>query len=240
MKNKVHIHFSRAADSYDTHATVQHLCGEALISLLPTKMYSAILDLGCGTGFTTKKLLTHLKPLRGEALDFSADLLSKAKTKLSPFSINLIKANFDEHLGNGEPDLVFSNMAIHWSENLPKLTQSIYYTLNHGGVFAFSIPLTHTFHEIQSSVSVKRFLNAETVLYYLNQAGFRLLHHHIKDYMTDHSNLHDALRAIQKTGANTAPKQTTSRLTRGQLLANPLTLTYNIGFFIVEKSNAQS
>lgn len=240
MINKVHTRFSKAALSYDTHALAQHEAGAYLISQLPDQAYHRLLDLGCGTGYTTRKLIHVIKPKYSEALDFSSDLLAQAKVQLANYPTHFIEADFDLSLSEYKPDLIFSNMALHWSNNLENLIQRIYHALPPNGIFAFSLPLTHTFHEIQSIATIKEFLDADTICQWLNKTNFQLLHQSIQRHITQHDNLKVALRCIQKTGANTTHKHHPSFLKRSLLTNQPQTLTYECGYFIARKPNVNT
>ena len=52
----------KEAESYERTSANQREDGMNLISLLPIQMGSKILDLGCGTGYLSKKLASETGP----------------------------------------------------------------------------------------------------------------------------------------------------------------------------------
>ncbi|MDX1717616.1 MAG: methyltransferase domain-containing protein, partial [Anderseniella sp.] len=99
---------SWSADSYSTHARfVADLAG-AVVEWLEPRKGERILDLGCGDGALTVKLVEAGAVVKG--VDKSDDLLAAArKLGLDVEEADGQALGFDE-----EFDAVFSNAALHW------------------------------------------------------------------------------------------------------------------------------
>lgn len=227
--------FSKAAAHYNDYARVQHQVGEALITALPKKLFKNVLELGCGTGVTTLALIRKINYQLITAQDFSENLLAEASKMFTTKTVKFIKADFDVQLGDETSDLIFSNMALHWSSDFTQLLTRLFQCLEKGGVLAFSMPLNKTFHEIEPLVNTQYFLNAETVKIDLTQNNFEILHQSSVQHEVQFASLHEALTSIKKTGANTTSKNKKIKLTRTLLKKSPQTLTYNCGLFIARK-----
>lgn len=235
--NKVRVlkHFSNAAQSYNEAASVQHHVGAALIAALPKQRFNRILDVGCGSGLTTAALITSIQAQHIEAQDFSVNLLNEAKKQVALASATFIQADFDVQLGLETPDLIFSNMALHWSQDFSCLLNTIHQRLADDGVLAFSIPLDNTFHEIRSLVNIQTFFTADAVIKLLAHNQFELIHTSTTQQVLRFHSLHEALISIKKTGAQTANQDKAIKLTRNLLKQSPQSLTYDCGLFIARK-----
>lgn len=99
-----------------------------------------VLDLGCGDGVLTHELLGIDDSISAILVDGSADMLTKAKNRLTGFkNIRFVKASFQEllHTDLQEFDFVVSALAIHHLTMSEKksLFKYIYSHLDIGGYF---------------------------------------------------------------------------------------------------------
>ncbi len=101
-----------------------------------------ILDLGCGTGNLTQKILEHFPEAEIDALDLSEDILAESRKRFAKFpNIRYIQADFKNmHLPPGSYDLVMSGIAIHHIEDpyKIKLYKEVYQALSKNGLFVFA------------------------------------------------------------------------------------------------------
>jgi len=99
------------------------------------------LDIGCGDGILTHKLLEVDKNLEGTLMDGSSEMLNNAKLRLKSYpQIKYIQETFQELVKNDlkdEYDFVVSSLAIHHLSLSQKkeLFKFIYNHLNKGGFF---------------------------------------------------------------------------------------------------------
>jgi malonyl-CoA O-methyltransferase len=157
--------FNRAANVYDKNAVMQHQIAEDLIDRLrfikikPKK----ILDLGSGTGVTSKKLIDLYPDAEIYEIDIAIEMLKKSKsnnTTIRSFfkrnNITYINADMDLIPFDQQSfDLVISSSSIQWSSNINNLFENIFSLLRPEGLLIFSTFLKNTLSELQSFTGSK-------------------------------------------------------------------------------------
>jgi trans-aconitate 2-methyltransferase len=111
-----------------------------LLALVDVRPGLKVVDLGCGTGELTRQLGDALPDSTVTGLDSSPQMLEKAAAYASP---NLRFVQGDQAGLSGEWDLIFSNAALHWTENHAELISSLYQRLRPGGQIAVQVPSNH-------------------------------------------------------------------------------------------------
>ena len=116
-------------DQYAQHARFVSDLGEPVIDLLAPKPSERILDLGCGDGLLTQKLVAagcHVL-----AIDSSPEQVAAArKNGLDARVANAESLSFHE-----EFDAVFSNATLHWIRNADAVIRGVFQALKPGGRF---------------------------------------------------------------------------------------------------------
>ena len=100
-----------------------------------------ILDLGCGNGNVTERLLSLYPNATYTLLDASKEMLSICKDRFKKSKINLIEAYFNQYeFPINHFDIVAAGFSLHHctSEEKQSLFQNIYTSLKDGGVFTIS------------------------------------------------------------------------------------------------------
>jgi trans-aconitate 2-methyltransferase len=118
-----------------------------LLTLVEIRPNLRIVDLGCGTGELTRQLADSLPGSDVTGFDSSPQMLEKAAAFSGP---NLRFIEGDQSQLTGEWDLIFSNAALHWSENHTKLVPTLYGRLAPGGQIAVQVPSNH--HHISHQI----------------------------------------------------------------------------------------
>jgi trans-aconitate 2-methyltransferase len=111
-----------------------------LLALVDVRPDLKVIDLGCGTGELTRELADKLPNSDVTGLDSSPQMLEKAASFQRP---GLVFIQGDQAVLTGEWDLIFSNAALHWSENHAELIPYLYGKLAPGGQIAVQIPSNH-------------------------------------------------------------------------------------------------
>jgi malonyl-CoA O-methyltransferase len=139
--------FNANAFHYNKKAFVQQRIADQFFSLLPMKTirYGLLLDVGCGTGFLTKKIKKTHPDNTLIALDAAPDMLSQ----LPKFDrLQLICADFNAiPLMDACCEAVFSNVALQWSRETTRSLQEWLRVLKPGGRLHFSTLLDGTLIE---------------------------------------------------------------------------------------------
>ena len=133
-----------------------------LLALVHVRPNSRVVDLGCGTGELTRQLVEALPNSDVTGIDSSSQMLGKAASFASE---NLHFEQGDQAHLTGEWDLIFSNAALHWSENHSELIPRLFRRLAPGGQIAVQIPSNHNhishqvYREIASEELFQSILN---------------------------------------------------------------------------------
>ena len=107
------------ANQYDTNENrTRDLYKKSTIETLNKYDFESVLELGCGTSKNTKWLLNKAKRIIG--LDFSQEMLNKAKEKIASDKVVFKKADLNEdwEIDNNYADLITSSLTLEHIENL--------------------------------------------------------------------------------------------------------------------------
>ena len=146
-----------------------HLLEEkpALFSLVPDLTGLSVLDLGCGYGENCAEFL-RLGAAKVVGVDISTKMLEVAKRETS--GVEYIHADMsDLSVIEGNFDVVFSSLAIHYIEDFGKLCAQVFDLLNPHGYFIFSQEHPFTTAPLKGASWTK------------NENGERL-HYNLSDY----------------------------------------------------------
>ena len=150
--------FGRAAETYDDVAVLQREVGERMLRRMDfVKMQPLrILDLGSGTGIQAGHLLKKYPKSRVYALDFALPMLRKTATRGRWLKRPLCMCGDMEQLplGNASVDLIYSNLAFQWANDLSTLFSECLRILKPGGLLMFSTFGPDTLKELRSAWSV--------------------------------------------------------------------------------------
>lgn len=104
----------------------------------------AVLDLGVGTGLTSKLIQYELPKAEFDLNDFSEKMLSGAKKKFGN-TANYILGDYSKIKFNKKYDIIVSVIGIHHQNHKGKqvLFKEIYSLLKPGGIFIFGDLVTH-------------------------------------------------------------------------------------------------
>jgi len=206
--------FGRAATSYGAHAILQREVEQRLLERLEycTTVPARVLDLGCGPGPAALAMRGRWKPTQVIALDLAMPMLRMLRAGwLRP----LMRVNADARalpLADASVDVVFSNLAVQWIEDLPALFEEVRRVLRPGGYLALSTFGPDTLYELRGAWSevdraphVGGFADIARVGDALMQAGFRdpvLDGEHFTLTYNDALSLMRELKAIGATNAD--------------------------------------
>ncbi|HEY1293521.1 MAG TPA: methyltransferase domain-containing protein [Chloroflexota bacterium] len=124
------------ATAYNRLSTPMQTWGEAIVAQLPLRGDETALDLGCGSGRLTEFLLRRLPRGHVIAVDRSANMLDAARQHLAPEfdgRVDYVQSSLDEIEFQEIADLAFSNAALHWITDHPRLFRVIFQSLKPGG-----------------------------------------------------------------------------------------------------------
>jgi trans-aconitate 2-methyltransferase len=125
-----------------------------LVALITRRPAGRVVDLGCGTGLLTAALHRRLDAGETLGVDSSATMLERART-LEVSGLRFVRGDINEW-GPDEPvDVVFSNAALQWLPDHPRLFKRLTGVLAPGGELAVQVPANfdHVSHTLASQVA---------------------------------------------------------------------------------------
>ncbi len=149
--------FKKTLLTYESNALVQNDMAESLITLLKNKTgiaYNRTLEIGCGTGLLTKKIINDF------AINelFLNDIIDKYDTLIQKrVHKNFIIVQGDiEELSNipDNLDLIISNATFQWIDDQPALISKLETKLNNNGILAFTSFGRDHFNEIKALTNI--------------------------------------------------------------------------------------
>ena len=188
-KREVRRAFSKAAVHYDESAVLQHeVCSRMLerldyIKLQPTR----ILDAGSGTGWGTRQLAQRYPSTQMVALDIAIGMLSAARGRLSWWQklfggarqLQLCADVEALPLAAQSVEMVWSNLAVQWCNDLPATFIELQRVLKVDGLVMFSTFGPDTLKELRTAFGgvdgynhVNRFADMHDIGDMLVAAGF--------------------------------------------------------------------
>jgi malonyl-CoA O-methyltransferase len=147
--------FDRAAGDYDRHAALeQEVCRRLLERCdFHRQLPGRVLDLGCGTGAGAHALKRKFRQAQVIGLDFSPAMLARMRRRssllrpLRAVCADLARLPFAQQ----SMDLLFSNLANHWSPDPAVLFDEFRRVLRPGGMLLFTILGPATLAELREA-----------------------------------------------------------------------------------------
>jgi len=167
------------ANQYDTNENrTRDLDKVSTIETLSKYDFESVLELGCGTGKNTKWLLEKAKRIIG--LDFSQEMLNKAKEKISDGRVIFRRADLTEswEIDNNFADLITCSLTLEHIKNLNHIFNQANLKLKKNGLFFISE--LHPFKQYSGSKAKYETENGTKEL--------EVYIHHISEYIDDAKN----------------------------------------------------
>lgn len=145
-KELIRKRFAKSLPTYEKSAIVQEIMADNIIKALPERKYTNILELGCGCGLLTKKIVNSISHKTYDAVD----MVEECEKYLSQISsdINFIVQDLEQFSTDKKYDLIISNASFQWLENLPEFIKNIKNYLKKDGIFVFTIFGKENYKEI--------------------------------------------------------------------------------------------
>lgn len=224
-KSRVRDSFDRAAESYDAAAVLQKfvrtemLSRLDLVSMQPRK----ILDAGCGTGHASAALMKKYSKAELVSLDLALGMLKKTRSNNASLA-NRIKRFFGQSkqnllcadieqlpLADSSVDMIFSNLAVQWCNDLDAAFKGMHRVLGTNGLLTFSTLGPDTLKELRAAsktegerVSVSRFFDMHDIGDALVRAGFAAPVLDVERVVLTYDEAIDVMRDLKAIGAHNA------------------------------------
>lgn len=213
-KARVRSSFASASGTYDGLAELQRSAGTTLLKdWSDPKLTGTVLDLGCGTGYLTRKLLDMRGQKQIIALDIALPMLQKARSKLlSQSNLQYICADAESlPLEDNCVDRIFSNLALQWCRNLEALFKEIRRVLKPTGKLVFSTFGPQTLNELKLAWSqvdgythVNQFYSERQIIEYMRKTGFQNIRTKNQLNVSGYKNVIELMKELKGIGAHNA------------------------------------
>ncbi len=211
IDKKISQAFSKAALEYDVLTSLHKEIGRDLVKdILKGKDYQSILDVGMGTGWLTNKVKFYYPDARVIGLDFARGMIDFAKSKYDGFDFIQGDANCLPFKKNSL-DLIFSNLAYQWVNDLPMAFAHVNDVLTTHGRFKATLFGANTFDELFIALketsndpfnSLKRLISCEEVKEALQQSNFKEIKVDYEQIKIRFKDMMALLKWIKEIGAN--------------------------------------
>ncbi|MGF9713292.1 malonyl-ACP O-methyltransferase [Paenibacillus sp. JMULE4] len=166
-KSKVRRHFDRHAGSYDQYAVVQRTMADRLLQLVlkrkAPKNVSRIIEIGCGTGLLTGKLLEAYPEASVLAIDLSPQMAERTRQRYGDMAAGRLETfvgdaeppgNDDEKWAlteYGQADVIISSATFQWFDEPGRTMKAWLGRLKPDGLLAFATFGPQTFVELHEA-----------------------------------------------------------------------------------------
>lgn len=217
-KKAVKKSFNRSALSYNKAAVLQHEVLERLterldyINLKP----NTILDIGCGTGKGIKRLNKQYSKAKVIGFDLAFNMLQQSKKEFGLLNKSrLINADMEKlPIQKDSIDLIFSNLAIQWVNDLEQTLQEFKRIGRSEGLLMFTTfgpntlwELNDSWQKIDQTPHVHRFIDMHDIGDILVRSGFAEPVMDSETIAMQYPTFKEVLVDLKNIGANNADKQ---------------------------------
>ncbi|KPQ28185.1 MAG: malonyl-acyl carrier protein O-methyltransferase BioC [Marinobacter excellens HL-55] len=144
--------FGGASRTYDSASRLQKSMGDTMLARIPAELNPGIVfDLGCGTGWFTRRLAARYPDAGITGADLAPGMLAQAKAAGSD-AVTWLNADAEQlPLADQSVDLIFSNLMIQWSPRPEAVLAECQRVLKPGGLLAVSSLLDGTLGELKQA-----------------------------------------------------------------------------------------
>lgn len=220
-KARVRASFDRAASTYDAAAVLQAEVRSRMMSRLDLVKLApkVILDAGCGTGHASMELLKRFAASRVISLDLAWGMLQQTKSgqpwlkrRLGLMPQSLLCADIENlPLQSASVELVWSNLAIQWCNDLDRVFTETQRVLQAGGLLMFSTLGPDTLKELRQATSadpnhvhVSRFMDMHDIGDALVRAGYSAPVLDVEHFVLTYDDVLGVMRDLKAIGAHNA------------------------------------
>ncbi|NOT69514.1 MAG: malonyl-ACP O-methyltransferase BioC [Methylophilaceae bacterium] len=220
-KARVRASFDRAASTYDAAAVLQAEVRSRMMSRLELVKLApkVILDAGCGTGHASVELMKRFAASRVISLDLAWGMLQQTKASqhwlkrtLGLMPQSLLCADIENlPLQSDSVDVIWSNLAVQWCNDLDQVFTETERVLQPGGLLMFSTFGPDTLKELRQAASadpnhvhVSRFIDMHDIGDALVRAGYSAPVLDVEHFVLTYDDVLGVMRDLKAIGAHNA------------------------------------
>jgi len=215
MNNKIQQGFSKAAISYDRFTSLHRgIADKLFIQVSKEPKPSALLDVGCGTGYLASKIKESVPQSRIIGLDFAQGMIDVAQSKHNEIRWVLGDGN-NLPFVNGTFDIVVSNLAYQWAGYLIRVFSEARRVLVSDGAFIGSLFGYSTCQELFQSLDeakpgvlkFSRLPDESQVREALDLSGFKSFKVESEIIKVEFKDMFDLTTWLKEIGANNLARE---------------------------------
>ncbi len=237
--------FKNSLSSYDKNASAQRQMTEKLLKLLieyKGNNFSKVLEIGCGTGLLTKKIIEELnfdKLLINDIVEEFLDSLEKYSDKILK-----IYGDCENIKVPSDVNLIISNATLQWIENFEVFSSRISQNMKKGAVFAFSSFEDGNLHQVKTITNKSLNYYRKEQLEEMLIKNFKIIHSVSDVINLNFDSPNDILRHLKLSGVNCFSNEIWTKRNLNNFseqyiekfkVDEKLILTYKPVYFILEK-----
>lgn len=210
INDKIRRGFSASARQYDLYSNLHRGIADKLWARVTKEPKpSALLDVGCGTGYLTGMLKDHYPQSKVIGLDFAKEMIAVAHSKREDI-VWVLGDSHDLPFSDGHFGMVVSNLAYQWASDLTKVFIEARRVLVPDGVLACTLFGFNTCQELFRSLDdVKsgmlqftRLPDEAQVREALIVSGFNDPHVDSEQIKVEFKDMHGLIAWLKSIGAN--------------------------------------
>lgn len=211
VKQLIACRFGNAAAMYDAHAVVQREIADFAFAQIERSrsdapMLKSAVDIGCGTGAFTQRLLQFSKNVTG--LDLAQGMIRFAQQHYAHKQICWAVSDAEAlSLADNSTDLIYSSMALQWLSTAEKVAQECFRIISATGQGTLAVvvdgslnELNHCWESINQNSPVNRFMPVKSWYSAFKNAGFEVQLQQQR-FTSWHANIFAVLHSIKDIGA---------------------------------------
>lgn len=242
FKQKVSDSFDKGCEDYDSNSKLQKDILNELLNLLveeleDKKNLKTLLELGSGTGESVRLFLKKFSLKEIHLIDISRKMIEKSKKKIDHKCVSFEQKDFDTFENFKDFDLIFSNMSIHWSNDVLKLFSRIVRSMKKNAFLIISFPNSKSFQNLPSYQRnlINKFPDTEDFIKILDteKISFKSKEiYHNQKFV----NFFEFLKNLKIIGANISnKKQQVSEIFGLRKEKKKVTISFNISYIFLKK-----
>ena len=207
-KKKIKDSFDKGSYDYDKNSSLQKKISKNLLDFFLDELKEnnerfSLLELGCGTGFCSKKISENTTLTSIHLLDISCEMINKCRIRFENQNVLFFKNDFDFFNNFENYNLIVSNMSLHWSKDFLKLIKKILHSIKKNSVLLMSFPNSISFNNLKNKHQkfINDFPNEKIIKELLNNSKFFFKTKRII-YELEYRNIMIFFQSLKKIGAN--------------------------------------
>ena len=247
MQKEIERNFDKVAKngSYDDSASIQKDSAKLLVEIFQSFVESLndlkiekILDIGAGTGFATEHLLQKYSNAFYHLNDISEEMLKISSSQFKQKNFSLIHGDIEKIQLKDSYDLIISNFAFQWLENLERLLKDIF-VKKITKYIIFTTLVDNNFQDISKlfqkyEIETLNYLSSNQLENFMKSQDIKRFFSQKKTYNLEFESFSEYAKYIKNIGANFIKNnsQNLKHILRNE--KSPILLNYEVYFCCIQ------